>query len=187
MECYSAQSQPDHWRYVFGDRWTFAVEMECEVTPPRHATWGTIWMWVDGSVVGNTNRWEHLGIGARWLYTIGEQIDKRPNRIFAGLSPSARLDAFLWWYRECEGVCPVDGWSPEEGLDPDDYLVSEVNSGPVLDDWRVIIAREEDKEILTWRYKDNGETYEFELQAGYFLDVCSSAYLFLKANEPEVL
>lgn len=186
MERYSAQLQPGYWRHVFGDRWTFAIEMECEVEAPQRTTWGALWLWVDGLVVGNTDHWEHLGIGSSWLNALGEGALKRPNRVFKDYSPSLRLETFIWWYQECEWNAPVENWNAE-GLDPYDYFVSPSCAGPAFDNWWAIIARQGDKEIITWKESGHSKAYEFELQAGYFGDVCSSAYLFLRGNEPEVL
>lgn len=87
-------------RYVFGDRWRFGVECEvqdCDVDP-----WGTLqpfgslWLWIEGRAIGNTDVSEQLVLAFSTLRASVRCAGRRADARFPGMTNLDKLDAVRW-------------------------------------------------------------------------------------------
>lgn len=164
---YCVELQPGIKRCLFGDRWTFAIEVECSADEPCSSDLATVWFWVRGKVVGNTDAEEQIGILAGWLKWMISTQGHRPNSIFGDLDATTRLRLFLWWYSGTTDRAPVTGWVAPDG-DPSPYFLSDPLAGPTLDSWQVMLTEDVDTVTLTWRSSDSTTVEEFSFPAQAF-------------------
>src|SRR5437867_4365151 len=86
-----------------GDRWLFAVEFEIRRTPlvPRwNECWGSLWMWIEGHVVGKPYETEMVFTGLGSLLDSANQGRSEASSIIAAYSPEQALKSVM---RACYG------------------------------------------------------------------------------------
>jgi len=85
-----------------GERWKFAVEFEAYVLPdgtlPRlwNEWWGTLWLWVNGSLVGDTTEIETVMNDLGSLHTIALATGTRRSNLLSAQSPQKALEIVMW-------------------------------------------------------------------------------------------
>jgi hypothetical protein len=144
------ESQPGVFRHLFGDRWTVALELETNTDAPDPGTWGSLWLWFEGQVIGNTDSREQLGVAANWLQYIAMTRGQRPDSVFGNLDARQKLRLFEFWYSRSDGPPPFPWWR-EPGFPPELYLLSDTQAGPSFDDWWVVLSEIDGVDIATWR------------------------------------
>jgi hypothetical protein len=91
---------PRRTRFIFGDRWQFAIE--CEVEERDRDPWGSLepfgsfWLWVEGRVIGNSDVQEQLAIAFSSVSEMVRLDGNRPDGRFEGLTSLQKLDLVIW-------------------------------------------------------------------------------------------
>jgi len=165
--------QPGLFRFLFGDRWEYAIEVEASDPDPLPASWGSLWLWVEGEIIGNPQADEQLGIVADWLRYLASMAGKRPASVFHDLDATSRLSLFEWWSSQSKSDPPYEWWSNPD-FDATNYFLSHIQAGPALDHWWAMLMETEDAEIVTWRAPGSTAVRDACLPKGTYNDVVSA-------------
>ncbi len=158
-----------------GDRWTFAIEFEGVGEQPKlwNEWWGSLWLWVDGQVVGDPSEIEMVMTGFDSLLESAQNI---PTGQSGSLQPSVpaveALDLVMWArYRD-------DEQAPGEFVgDPSDLARYEVLprlTGPFFDGWDAVLIEAGQKERFIFR-QEGAEAREVLWPAGTFRTIVQQA------------
>ena len=92
-----------------GDRWSLAIEFEGSGDPPRvwNEWWGSLWLWVDGEVVGRPFEIEMVMCGIESLVWSARRVKTESNRLLAAFPANAALDLVMWAQYGDEGSPPA--------------------------------------------------------------------------------
>jgi hypothetical protein len=175
--------QPGRFRCLFGDRWQFAIEIETAVSDPKPASWGSLWLWFNGKIVGNPQAEEQLGVAADWLMYLASAAGQRPGWVFRDLDASGRLQMFEWWFSQSSEKPPYDWWN-DPPFDATAYFVSHIQVGPALDDWWVILTESRESDVITWRAPGSTLSRESRLPSGTFVGIVSEFVHWLSDRDP---
>jgi hypothetical protein len=151
-----------------GDRWTFAIEFEGSGDRPKswNEWWGSLWLWVDGRVVGCPCEIEMLMTGFDSLL---ESAQQTPTGLSSPLQPSVpsveALDLVMWARYGNDDRAPGDFVG-----DPSDLARYEVLprlTGPFFDGWDAVLIAAGQEERFIFRQEGAG-VGEVLLPAGTF-------------------
>jgi len=182
-------SSPEHYdctRFVFGDRWQFAVECEvqdCDLDPwGSREPFGSFWLWAGGQIVGNTEVAEQLIHAFAPLYLVGNTSGERKASGVPGASCLDKLD-FIGWLRFGEDADFDPGrWGGRDilqlrQLDLTRFEVMPRAYSPFHDGWEAVVLEDREHEVFIWRRwsGDVDETYDLSLPLGDFSRVVAQA------------
>ena len=151
-----------------GDRWTFAIELEGIGDPPKSVNewWGSLWLWVDGQVVGWPSEIEMLMTG---FDSLAESAQQTPAGISSPLQPSVSaaeaLDLVMWaTYGDDDGA---PGGFVGDPSDLAGYEVLPRLTGPFFDGWEAVLIEAGQDERFIFR-QEGAEAREVLWGAGTF-------------------
>jgi hypothetical protein len=158
-----------------GDRWTFAIEFEGIGDPPKtwNEWWGSLWLWVDGHVVGSPSEIEMLMTG---FDSLVESAHQAHTGLSSPLQPSipAReaLDLVMWARYGSDDRGPGGFVGDPSTLTR--YEVLPRLTGPFFDGWEAVLmeAAQEERFILR---REGAEVMEALWPAGTFRRVVQLA------------
>ena len=135
-----------------GDRWTFAVEFEGIGDPPKawNEWWGTLWLWVDGQVVGRPSEIEMVMTGFDSLMESAQQnTAEAASSLLLSLGSEKAVDLVMKAsYGSDDGTaCSFVG-------DPSvfkDYEVLPRLTGAFFDGWEAILIHVGEEERFIFR------------------------------------
>jgi hypothetical protein len=174
--------QPGLFRYLFGDRWKFAIEVEVAAADPQPTSWGSLWLWFNGEIVGNPQAEEQLGIAADWLKYLASPAAHRPGSVFGDLDAPSRLKLFEWWFSQSKEKPPYTWWVDPD-IDATPYFLSHIQAGPALDHWWAILMEDQDSELVTWRAPGSTMVRESRLPKGTFNNIVLDFLRWLNKEE----
>ena len=157
-----------------GDRWTFAVEFEgLDIgiqTGAWNECWGTLWLWVEGRVVGRPSELEMVMTGFDSLME-SAQVKNLTSPLLSSLPANEALDLVLW-------ACYGDD-DPPKNFAGDRALLSRHEILPRLtcsffDDWSAILIQEDCRERFIYREKE-GPVSEASWPIGTFTSIVLQA------------
>ena len=161
-----------------GNRWSFAIEFEGVGEPPRvwNEWWGSLWLWIDGQVVGRPIEIEMVVSGFDPLmessYQSEQQTENRTSVFLSSLPANQALDLVMWaQYGEDDAPKGFDG---NRAL----LKVYEVlpRGSPFFDGWEAILISEGLQERFIFR-QEGGKVNEAKWPIGTFKN------LILRARE----
>src|SRR5579859_2288391 len=158
-----------------GDRWTFAIEFEGIGDPPK--AWnewgGSLWLWVDGHVVGRPSEIEMVMTG---FDSLVESVQQTRTGHSGPLQPSVpageALDLVMWACYGSDDQAPGSFVGDPAALTR--YEVLPRLTGPFFDGWEAVLigAGQEERFILRL---EGGEVREALWPAGTFRSVVQQA------------
>jgi hypothetical protein len=136
-----------------GDRWSFAVEFEGIGNPPKawNEWWGSLWLWVNGQVVGRPFEIEMVMTGFDSLVESAQESETRTNSLLSSLPADQALDLVMW-------ARYGDDSSPPEYLVGNPLLLPRHEvlprwTGPFFDGWEAVLIQEGLQERFIFRQK----------------------------------
>jgi hypothetical protein len=159
---------PKRTRFIFGDRWQFAIE--CEVEEHERDPWGSLepfgsfWLWVEGRVIGNSDVQEQLAIAFVSVREMVRFDGTRPDSRFEALTALQKLELVIWATFGEDEEFDEDHWgsNPEEirqeGLRK--YELVWRGYSPFSDGWEAILTEQDATETIVWRSWNNSAVME---------------------------
>ena len=147
-------NQPGFSRRI-GNRWTFALEFEIQADAPRlwNESWGSLWLWVGGHLVGRPYETEMVQIGLDSLNETAGENRASASRILSACSPSEALQAVMWArYGGQDSVHVKASAVDDEALFPLEVLPR--RTGLFFDGWEAILVDEGPIERFVYRRGD---------------------------------
>ncbi|HET9363728.1 MAG TPA: hypothetical protein VFP71_01955, partial [Candidatus Angelobacter sp.] len=152
-----------------GNRWIFAIEFEVIGDPPRvwNEWWGSLWLWIDGRVVGTPFEIEMVASGfdslLESLYQLEQQAENRTSAFLSSLPGNQALDLVMWaQYGEDESPVGFDG--NRELLRVHEVLP---RGSPFFDGWQAILLSDRLQERFIFR-QEGGQVNEVKWPIGTF-------------------
>lgn len=180
---------PRRTRFIFGDRWQFAIE--CEVEECDRDPWGSLepfgsfWLWVEGRLIGNSDVQEQLAIAFGSVREMVRLDGTRPDGRFARLTPLQKLDLVIWATFGEDEDFDHEHWgsSPEEVRQEDlrKYELVWRGHSPFSDEWEAILTEHDDTETIVWRSWNNSvvrEVREASVRRGTCREVAELALVW---------
>lgn len=135
-----------------GDRWSLAVEFEGIGDPPKlwNEWWGSLWLWVNGLVVGRPAEIEMVMTGLDSLVESAQATETRTNVLLLSLPANESLDLVMW-AQYGEGRPPKHFTGEPSLLVP--YEVLPRLTGPFFDGWEAILIPDGLQERFIFRQK----------------------------------
>ena len=172
-----------------GNRWSFALEFEAFSDLPKkwNEWWGSLWLWVDGHVVGRPFEIEMVMSGfdplIESLYQTERNVENQTSALLSSLPASQALDWVMW--AQSGEVDPPMGFHGDEAL----IAVHEVlpRGSPFFDDLEAILVPEGLRERFIFRWKE-GEVRAASWPRGTFRTVVLEALdQFTKLAQAHIL
>jgi hypothetical protein len=134
-----------------GDRWSFAIEFEGSSDQPRvwNERWGSLWLWVDGQVVGRPSDIERVMPGLESLRCSAKKAERGSNRLLASIPASAALNLVIWAHYGDEGSPPAPFAGDRSLLLPNEVLPGSTVS--FFDGWEAILIEDGTEERFIYR------------------------------------
>lgn len=125
-----------------GDRWSLAIEFEGIGEPPKtwNQWWGSLWLWVNGRVVGRPSELEIVMTGLDSLAESATGSGSRRNRLLSSLPANKAIDLVMW-SRYGDDVRP-DCLAGEDPLLLAQHEILPRLTGPFFDGWEAILLTE---------------------------------------------
>jgi len=158
-----------------GDRWTFAIEFEGIGDPPKiwNEWWGTLWLWVNGAIVGRPSEFEMVMTGFDSLLESAQRI---PTGLSGPLQPSVgaaeALDLVMWSRYGDDDQAPEGFVGDSAELER--YEVLPRLTGPFFDGWEAVLIEAGPEERFIFRH-EGVETREVRWSVGTFRSVVQQA------------
>jgi hypothetical protein len=158
-----------------GNRWLFALEFEIHGAPPANwkEWWGSLWLWVEGHLVGRPYESEMVQTALDSLQEAASEDRTRVSAVLSTYSAKEALDDVVW-ARYGEGG-PPNGTLPlaNEG----DLFSLEIlprRTGPFFDGWEAILLEKGATEHFVYR-QEGAIVTEAVWPQGTFSDVVGEA------------
>jgi hypothetical protein len=134
-----------------GDRWTFAIEFEGVGTLPRtwNEWWGSLWLWVDGCVVGRPSEIEMVMTGFDSLAESAEITADAPTPAMSS-APAGQLVDLVMWASYGRGDRAPDSFIGDPSA-LTQYEVLPRLTGAFFDDWEAILIKAGPEERFIFR------------------------------------
>ena len=159
-----------------GDRRVLAVEFEIfpDLPSAPNELWGSLWLWVEGVLVGRPNETEMLQIAFESLRESARDDRGQASHVLSACSPIEALEAVM---RARYGVQP--GYSAETVRLNDDEILFSVEvlprrTGPFFDGWEAILLDKGSREHFIYR-QDEMAVVEAAWPIGTFARVIDEA------------
>jgi hypothetical protein len=164
-------------RFVFGDRWRFGIECEvqdCEFDPwGSREPYGSLWLWIDGQVIGNTAQAEQLIHAFAPLQSAINSPGQREAATVPGTSNLDKLD-FIAWVRFGEDEdFNSERWGPGDieqlrRFQVEPFKVWPRGYSPFHDGWEAVLLEHEEHETVVWRHwcGEAAKTHEVSFPRG---------------------
>lgn len=119
--------------------------VELVLTMPWYKWLGSMWLWVDGNLVGDPVQIEEIGVGLEHLSKFSDGTGSRSSRLIPSLSGRAALDLVLRsvYGEDAETITMKHGDLSRHELMP--------GGCPFFDNWQAIMYETEACEVLIWR------------------------------------
>jgi hypothetical protein len=159
----------------FGDRRAFAVEFETHGEAPRlwNEWWGSLWLWVDGLLVGNRDETEMIMTAVDSLWESAHEDRGEASRRIANLGAQEVLDVVMWARYGQTNQPPVEGVEPDEDVLGSLEILPRY-TGPSFDHWEAALIERGGKEHFIYRHED-GEIFEAAWPVGTYRGVIDEA------------
>jgi len=165
-----------------GNRWMFAVEFEIHFDAVKAwpATWGSLWLWVEGRVVGKADESEMVMTGFDSLHEVAIETGTRANPLLWGAPLHDALDVVMWARYESDHEPALARLiSDPASLFPFEVLPRW--TGAFFDGWEAILLENNTSERFIYR-QESGSPIEATWPLGTFRQVVNEAkYDFEKA------
>jgi hypothetical protein len=149
---------------TIGNRQRFAVEFEIPNEVPKvwNETWGSLWLWVEGHLVGRHES-EMISIGLDSLQETANENLEPASRILATYDAKRALQAVMWSrYGGTETPATI-GVIANEQLSAAEVLPR--TTGPFFDGWQAVLLDEGVEERFIYR-QGEGQIYESKWPSG---------------------
>lgn len=158
-----------------GDRWKVAVEFEIRSDKPRkwNEVVGSLWLWLNGNVVGRTSEREMVLIGLESLQEAALEDRSLGSQLLAGRNAKEALETVMWARYGDDDQRPAGVSAASEDI----LTALEVlprRAGPFFDGWEAILVNRNETERFIYR-KEREEVAEVALPVGSFGTVVSEA------------
>jgi hypothetical protein len=158
-----------------GNRWTFALEFEILGDPPAtwNEWWGSLWLWVEGRLVGRPHETEMVLTGLDSLVEVARENRTPASSILSACSSKEALEAVMWARYGGDGPPPVRlPMTNEESLFSVEVLPR--RAGPFFDGWEAILVEEGATQRFVYR-QEGAEVAEAVWPQGTFSRVVGDA------------
>ncbi len=158
-----------------GDRWTFAIEFEGIGDPPIlwNEWWGSLWLWVDGQVVGRPSEFEMVMTG---FDSLVESALQTRTGLSGPLQPSVdagkALELVMWATYGSDDRPPGDFVGDPSALTR--YEVLPRLTGPFFDGWEAVLIEADQEERFIFR-QEGADVREALWPSGTFRSVVQRA------------
>jgi hypothetical protein len=158
-----------------GDRWAFAIEFEGIGDPPKlwNEWWGSLWLWVDGQVIGCPSEIEMVMTG---FDSLVESAQQAPTGLSGPLQPSVNaleaLDLVMWARYGSDDRAP--GGFVGDPSDLARYEVLPRLTGPFFDGWEAVLVGTGQEERFIFR-QEGAEAREVLWPEGTFRSTVQQA------------
>jgi Immunity protein 42 len=142
-----------------GNRRLFAVEFEFDAgaSPKVWNEWfGSLWLWIDGHLVGNPLESEMISIGLESLKEAATETGTRRRELLSTNDPNEALDLIMWARYGDESSPKGKLVEDEHSLFPFEILPR--RTGPFFDGWEAILIEEDDVERFIYRQRETPVT-----------------------------
>jgi hypothetical protein len=152
-----------------GNRWSFAVEFEAFGDRPGmwNEWWGSLWLWVNGHVVGRPFEIEMVASGldplTEGLFLAAQNPENRTGASLAGLPPAQALDLVMR-AEDDEGDSPQAFNRGRKLLALHEVIP---RGSPFFDGWEALLITEGSQERFIFR-QEQGEAGEARWPEGTF-------------------
>jgi hypothetical protein len=165
--------QPGFGRRI-GDRWTFALKFEIHGDPPAtwNEWWGSLWIWVEGHLVGKPHETEMVLTGLDSLQESAREDRVPASSILSGRSSKDALDAVMWARYGGDDPSPVNSSTKEESLFSLEILPR--RTGPFFDGWEAILLEQGATQRFVYR-QEGADVREAVWPQGTFCHVVGDA------------
>jgi hypothetical protein len=163
----------------FGDRWTLAIEFEGIGERPRkwNEWWGSLWLWVNGRVVGSPSEIEVVMTGFDSLMESASQNINKLELWQSSAPAEQALEFAMWANYGTEDEAPADFCGNPEFLKTLEVLPG--LTGPFFDGYKAVLLRAGQNERFI--YQPDGEAIvEASWPAGTFRSVVLGAFEVFK-------
>lgn len=158
-----------------GNRWTFAVEFEIHGDRPAawNEWWGSLWLWVEGRLVGRPDETEMVLTGLDSLQESASEERIPASSILSTYDSKEALDAVMWARYGGDGPSPLKfPTKNEEGLFSLEVLPR--RTGPFFDGWEAILLEQAGTQRFVYR-QEGGDVVEAVWPHGTFSHVVGDA------------
>jgi len=158
-----------------GDRWTFAIEFEGVGNPPKawNEWWGSLWLWIDGHVVGCPSEIEMVMTGLDSLVESAQQTRADLSSPLQLSVPAGEaLDLVMWARYGSDDRAPGNFVGDPSTLTG--YEVLPRLTGPFFDGWEAVLIEAAQEERFIFR-QEGAEVREALWPAGTFRSVVQRA------------
>jgi len=159
---------------TIGNRQRFAVEFEIHNEVPKvwNETWGSLWLWVEGHLVGRRHETEMISIGLDSLRETANENLEAASRILATYDAKRALQAVMWSRYGGTEIPATEGLTTDELLSAAEVLPR--TTGPFFDGWEAVLLDEGEEERFIYR-EGEGQVYESKWPSGTFKGVIGVA------------
>jgi hypothetical protein len=158
-----------------GDRWTFAIEFEGIGDPPKawNEWWGSLWLWVDGHVVGRPSEIEMVMTGFDSLVGSAQQTRTGLSTpLQLSVAAEEALDLVMWARYGSDDRAPGSFVGDPSALKR--YEVLPRLTGPFFDGWEAVLIEAAQQERFILR-QEGADVREALWPAGTFRSVVQLA------------
>ena len=156
---------------------------DCELdTWGSKEPFGSFWLWVAGTAVGNTDATEQLALSFLPLAELVRRSGDRPNARFKGIANVDKFNLVIWIRFGEDHDFDEERWGAHdrETLRREHlrhYEVIPRGYSPYCDGWEAILVEQDATETFIWRRSqgDASEVQECVLPRGLFADVATRA------------
>src|SRR6202162_3092297 len=154
-----------------GNRWMFALEFEVHGDLPKcwNEWWGSLWLWVEGHVVGAPFESETVLTGLDSLQEVALETGNRARRLLSGSSSKEALETVMCARYGSGAPSRRNLVADDKSLLPFEVLPR--RTGPFFDGWEAILLEDEKEERFVYRQEGSATVTEVIWPLGTFHEV----------------